>query len=91
MVQPSRRLIVEPVDISKIEFPGPFGTVAFRVVDDVLYIYARSSCHPADWDVAQGLMTRIMHPSKNPAKIPSALAGVDYWSVEVRSDGASLI
>lgn len=90
MVQPSRRLVIEPVDIAQIEFPGPFGTVAFRVVEDVLYIYAQPSCHPADWDVACGLMSRIMDPMRGTSKIPSVLAGVDYWSVELRSDGASL-
>ena len=66
---------------SPASFPSPHGTVTAVVDDDVLNIYAKPQVHPADWDVACGLMSRIMDPAHWFG--PSALSAVDCWSVSV--------
>lgn len=65
-------------------FSGPHGTVRCVVEEDVLNVYVKPDCHPADWDLARALMGRIADPATHvPGNVPSALAEVDWWSVEL--------
>jgi hypothetical protein len=77
----SRLTIRQPDTTCPTVFQGPYGTVSFEVDEDVLNVLVKPGAHPADWDVAEGLMRRILDPAR--WKVPSALASVDFWQIEL--------
>ena len=79
------RLTVRSPDTSvPARWTGPQGTVTCVVDEDVLNVYVRPEAHPADWDLALALMSRIADPARYlPNAEPSALDGVEAWQIEL--------
>jgi hypothetical protein len=85
MHSPPRRLTISQTGLTyPLRFGTPYGTVAFKVEGDVLYVFVQTPAYALDWDIAQGLMARLSDPLiQVPGVVASALRGVRCWQVEL--------